>query len=168
MRYRGLEVVEPPRPHGQQHWFETLATGSEAVLHPGRHLGECLPGQNAESFEMAEATGQGSRADPTEAGKQGAESQSPIDSEGTREMSTITDLNVANRIYKAFDSGDVSVLDEILHPDLIDHNPVPGAASAIQGVRLLVTQSRTASRTRAMTSSIKPPRPTAASSHDGA
>jgi predicted ester cyclase len=41
-------------------------------------------------------------------------------------------------VYRCFDAGDVAGLDEAVAPDMIDHNPVPGADSGIDGLRLLV------------------------------
>ncbi|MFI7611142.1 ester cyclase [Nonomuraea terrae] len=49
---------------------------------------------------------------------------------------------VAVRVYQLFDTGDVGGLDEIVAPDMVDHNPVPGAGSGIDGLRLLVAAVR--------------------------
>ncbi|MFK0294738.1 ester cyclase [Streptomyces sp. NPDC090442] len=49
---------------------------------------------------------------------------------------------IAARVYQLFDTGNVSGLDEVLSPDLVDHNPVPGAASGIDGMRILVAAVR--------------------------
>ncbi|MER5883707.1 ester cyclase [Streptomyces sp. NPDC001941] len=58
-------------------------------------------------------------------------------------MNTITDPRaVAARVYELFDTGNVGGLDEVLSPGLVDHNPVPGAASGIEGLRLLVAAVR--------------------------
>lgn len=58
-------------------------------------------------------------------------------------MTTITDPRaIAARVYQLFDDGDVSGLDQVLSPDLVDHNPVPGAASGIDGMRILVAAVR--------------------------
>jgi predicted ester cyclase len=49
---------------------------------------------------------------------------------------------VALRVYQLFDRGDVAGLDDIVAPDMVDHNPVPGAGSGIEGLRLLVAAVR--------------------------
>jgi len=49
---------------------------------------------------------------------------------------------LAARVYDLFDRGDVAGLDEVLDPGLIDHNPVPGASSGIEGMKLLVAAVR--------------------------
>jgi predicted ester cyclase len=49
---------------------------------------------------------------------------------------------VAVRVYRLFDTGDVAGLHEIVAPDMVDHNPVPGAESGIDGLRLLVAAVR--------------------------
>lgn len=60
-------------------------------------------------------------------------------------MNTPTDASaVAVRLYEIFDTGDVAALDEVLAADLVDHNPVPGTTSGIEGIRLLVTAIATA------------------------
>jgi predicted ester cyclase len=51
---------------------------------------------------------------------------------------TISPREIATRVYGAFDSGDVQAIDTLFAPDLIDHNPVPGAPTAIDGMRALV------------------------------
>jgi predicted ester cyclase len=53
-----------------------------------------------------------------------------------------TDLEVAGSLYHAFDAGDVTALDDLLAPDLVDHNPAPGTANAIEGMRSLVAAVR--------------------------
>ena len=47
-------------------------------------------------------------------------------------------IAVATRNYVLYDTGDVAGVDEVFAPDLIDHNPVAGAPSAIDGMRFLV------------------------------
>jgi predicted ester cyclase len=49
---------------------------------------------------------------------------------------------VAARVYELFDAGDVAGLDDVLDSRLVDHNPVPGAASGIDGMRALVAAIR--------------------------
>jgi predicted ester cyclase len=49
---------------------------------------------------------------------------------------------VAARMYELFDAGDVAGLDTVLDPGLIDHNPVPGTSSGIDGMRALVAAIR--------------------------
>ncbi|MFD6157662.1 ester cyclase [Nocardia sp. NPDC060256] len=51
-------------------------------------------------------------------------------------------LAVATRNYLLYDTGDVAGVDEVFAPDLIDHNPVPGATSGIDGMRLLIGEVR--------------------------
>jgi hypothetical protein len=49
---------------------------------------------------------------------------------------------VAARVYELFDSGDVAGLDEVIDSRMVDHNPVPGAKSGIDGMRTLVAAVR--------------------------
>jgi predicted ester cyclase len=49
---------------------------------------------------------------------------------------------VATRVYEIFDTGDVAGVDGVFAADLIDHNPVPGALSGIEGMRGLVAAVR--------------------------
>ena len=49
---------------------------------------------------------------------------------------------VATRLYEIFDAGDVAGLDDVVDQQLIDHNPVPGATSGIDGMRTLVAAVR--------------------------
>ncbi|MFI6999998.1 ester cyclase [Nocardia sp. NPDC050175] len=51
-------------------------------------------------------------------------------------------LAVATRNYLLYDTGDVAGVDEVFAPDLIDHNPVPGTTSGIDGMRLLIGEVR--------------------------
>lgn len=53
--------------------------------------------------------------------------------------SEASDLDLATRVYHAFDTGDVAVIDATFAPDLVDHNPVPDAPTAIDGMRGLVS-----------------------------
>lgn len=55
---------------------------------------------------------------------------------------TTTALRVAARNLELFDTGDVGGVDEVFAPDLIDHTPVAGAASAIDGMRALIAAVR--------------------------
>src|SRR5581483_5999630 len=55
---------------------------------------------------------------------------------------TTTALRVAARNLELFDTGDVAGVDEVFAPDLIDHTPVAGAASAIDGHRQLIAAVR--------------------------
>ena len=43
-----------------------------------------------------------------------------------------------NAYFDTFDAGDVDAVDTYFSSDLIDHNPTPGAPSAIDGMRGLV------------------------------
>ena len=49
---------------------------------------------------------------------------------------------VAARVYEIFDNGDVAGLDEVIDGRMVDHNPVPGAKSGIDGMRTLVAAVR--------------------------
>ncbi|MFC0542729.1 ester cyclase [Kutzneria chonburiensis] len=51
-------------------------------------------------------------------------------------------MTVPVRIYQLFDDGDVAGIDDVVAPDMIDHNPVPGAETGIDGLRLLVAAVR--------------------------
>lgn len=53
-----------------------------------------------------------------------------------------TALRVATRNYELYDTGDVAGVDEVFAPDLIDHNPVAGATSAVEGMRMLIGSVR--------------------------
>lgn len=53
-----------------------------------------------------------------------------------------TALRVASRNYQLYDTGDIAGVDEVFAADLVDHNPVPGAAGAVEGMRFLVEQVR--------------------------
>ncbi len=55
---------------------------------------------------------------------------------------TGTDRDVATRLYEIFDSGDVAAVDTLFAPDFVDHNPAPGAPSAIDAMRGLVSAVR--------------------------
>lgn len=48
----------------------------------------------------------------------------------------------ATAAYKLFDDGDVAGVDALYAPDLVDHNPVYGATSAIEGMRTMVGWTR--------------------------
>ncbi|KUL40174.1 ester cyclase [Streptomyces regalis] len=48
---------------------------------------------------------------------------------------TSTALRVAARELELYDTGNVDGADEVLAPDLIDHNAAPDAASGIDGMR---------------------------------
>ena len=49
---------------------------------------------------------------------------------------------IAARVYELFDAGDVAGLDEVIDQRMVDHNPVPGASSGIDGMRALVAAVR--------------------------
>lgn len=53
-----------------------------------------------------------------------------------------TARQVATRNYELYDTGDVTGVDEVFTPDMIDHNPVPGAKSGIDGMRYLIAAVR--------------------------
>lgn len=49
-----------------------------------------------------------------------------------------TPIAVATRVYEAFDAGNPAIIDELVAADLVDHNPVPGAPTARDGLKGLV------------------------------
>ena len=54
-----------------------------------------------------------------------------------------TPLEIATTVYfETFDAGDVDAIDRFYSADLIDHNPSPGASSAIDAMRGLVSAVR--------------------------
>lgn len=55
---------------------------------------------------------------------------------------TGTSRDLATRMYEMFDSGDVAAVDTLFAPDLVDHNPAPGAPTAVDGMRGLVSAIR--------------------------
>ena len=55
---------------------------------------------------------------------------------------TTTALRVAFRELELYDTGDVAGADEVFAPDLIDHTPTDGAASAIDSMRALIASVR--------------------------
>jgi predicted ester cyclase len=46
--------------------------------------------------------------------------------------------DVPTRLFAAFDAGDVAAVDLLVSPDAVDHNPPPGATSAIEGMKMMV------------------------------
>lgn len=48
----------------------------------------------------------------------------------------------ASSAYQLFDDGNVEGVDALYAPDLVDHNPVYGATSAIEGMRTMVGWTR--------------------------
>ena len=50
--------------------------------------------------------------------------------------------DVPTRLFAAFDAGDVAAVDLLVSPDLLDHNPPPGATSAIEGMKMMVAAMR--------------------------
>src|SRR5919204_2738693 len=63
-------------------------------------------------------------------------------------MTTEQNKAAARRVYEAFNqaisSGNMSLLDEVLAADGIDHNPAPGQAPGLAGVKQTFAQFRTA------------------------
>ncbi|MFC9841702.1 ester cyclase [Rhodococcus sp. NPDC127530] len=55
---------------------------------------------------------------------------------------TTTALRVAARNLELYDTGNVAGVDEVFTSDLIDHNAVAGAASGIDGMRVLIAAVR--------------------------
>jgi steroid delta-isomerase-like uncharacterized protein len=54
-----------------------------------------------------------------------------------------TAREIATKLYvEMFDTGDVSAVDRFYAADFIDHNPAPGAPSAIESMRGLVSAIR--------------------------
>ena len=58
-------------------------------------------------------------------------------------MAELTDSEVVNeaivrRLLGVFNSGDLSVIDEIVDPDLITHNPHPGTANNRDGLKMQI------------------------------
>lgn len=47
-------------------------------------------------------------------------------------------------LYQAFSTGSVDELDEIVAADLVDHNPAPGQASGLEGLKQVVAEFRAA------------------------
>jgi len=63
-------------------------------------------------------------------------------------MSTEENKAIARRVYETFDrvisTGNMSLLDEVLAADLVDHNPAPGQAPGLEGVKQVFSQFRAA------------------------
>lgn len=55
---------------------------------------------------------------------------------------TRTNREAATHAYEIFDSGDVAAVDTLFASDLVDHNLPPGAPTAIDGIRGLVSAVR--------------------------
>ncbi|MFI6998266.1 ester cyclase [Nocardia sp. NPDC050175] len=51
-------------------------------------------------------------------------------------------ISIATTHYALYDTGDVTGVDKVFAPDLIDHNPVPGAPTGIEGMRMLIGEVR--------------------------
>jgi steroid delta-isomerase-like uncharacterized protein len=51
---------------------------------------------------------------------------------------------LVRHLYNAFDTGGVDLLDEIVAPDFIDHNPIPGQAPHLAGLKQVVGLFRAA------------------------
>lgn len=47
-------------------------------------------------------------------------------------------------LYQAFASGSVDTLDEIVAPDVVDHNPAPGQVAGLEGVKQVIAEFRAA------------------------
>jgi steroid delta-isomerase-like uncharacterized protein len=65
----------------------------------------------------------------------------PNQGEEMTTSSTHRDI-ATNAYFDTFDAGDVDAVDTYFSSDLIDHNPTPGAPSAIDGMRGLVAAVR--------------------------
>ncbi|MER7578085.1 ester cyclase [Streptomyces sp. NPDC126514] len=57
-------------------------------------------------------------------------------------MSTRTPRATATHLYQLFDDGDMEGLGDVIAADMVDHNPVPGATSGLDGMRTLVAAVR--------------------------
>lgn len=49
---------------------------------------------------------------------------------------------MVRRVYEAFSSGDLDALDELLDPNFVDHNPIPGQAPGAEGVKQTIAMFR--------------------------
>lgn len=63
-------------------------------------------------------------------------------------MSTEENKAIARRLYETFNravsTGDMSLLDQVLPADAVDHNPSPGQAPGLEGVKQVFGQFRAA------------------------
>ncbi|CAM4504986.1 ester cyclase [Nocardia ninae] len=69
----------------------------------------------------------------------------PVTAKTAREMvesAPTAALRIASRNYELYDTGDVAGVDEVFAVDLVDHNPVAGAESGIEGMRMLIAAVR--------------------------
>ena len=48
-----------------------------------------------------------------------------------------------HRIVYAFSTGDLSVFDEVISPQMVEHNPAPGQAAGPEGMKEIATMLRT-------------------------
>jgi steroid delta-isomerase-like uncharacterized protein len=51
---------------------------------------------------------------------------------------------LVSELYQAFSSGSVDDLDEIVAPELVDHNPAPGQAAGLEGLKQVIAEFRAA------------------------
>ncbi len=51
---------------------------------------------------------------------------------------------LARRFFQIFSGGDVSILDEVISDNYVDHNPFPDQAPGREGVKQLVNDMRAA------------------------
>lgn len=51
---------------------------------------------------------------------------------------------LVSELYQAFDTGSVDELDEIVASDLVDHNPAPGQAPGLEGLKQVIAEFRAA------------------------
>ncbi len=49
---------------------------------------------------------------------------------------------IVRRVYEAFSSGNLDALDELLDPNFVDHNPIPGQAPGAEGVKQTIAMFR--------------------------
>lgn len=55
-------------------------------------------------------------------------------------MSAETNKAIARRIYEAFNTRNLEVLDMLVHPDFVDHYPDPEQKPGVEGIRKVWTQ----------------------------
>ena len=59
-------------------------------------------------------------------------------------MSAEENKAIARRAYEIFSSGNLEALQEVIAPDLVDHNAAPGQAPGIEGTRQVLGMLRAA------------------------
>ena len=59
-------------------------------------------------------------------------------------MSAEENKAIARRAYEIFSSGNLEALEEVIAPDMVDHNAAPGQARGIEGTRQVLGMLRAA------------------------